>query len=109
MSTRSGNNTKKSQAYQNTFAFKHNKNSQLTKKIAKVPLDNLCKRCLDKLEWRIDYRKYKPLTTAGRCNMCQEKTIYKAYRTICDNCSIKNKLCAKCANPVEGFVKYLFY
>jgi len=105
MSLRPGNNTKKGQAHQNTYAFKHNKSSKLTKVISKVPLDNLCKRCLDQLEWRIDYRKYKPLTAPSRCNMCQEKTIYKAYRTICDKCSITNKLCAKCALSVDSYQK----
>jgi len=105
MSLRSGDSSKKAQAYQNTYAFKHNKSSKLTKVISRVPLDNLCKRCLDQLEWRIDYRKYKPLSAPSRCNSCLEKTIYKAYRTICDKCSVTNKICAKCTNSVQGFSK----
>src|SRR5690348_2001483 len=105
MSSRGGNNTKKAQKHQNTYAFKHNKNSLLTRKIKESPLDHLCKRCLEKLEWRIKFRKYKPLTTTGRCNKCQEKNIYKAYRTICDNCAIGNKICSKCACTVEEFSK----
>ena len=105
MTTRGGDDTKKAQSYQNKFTFRHNKNSKLTKVIQKVPLDHLCKRCLDKLEWRIDYRKYKPLSAAARCNLCMEKTIYKAYRTICDNCSHTKKICAKCTLPVNSYVK----
>ncbi len=105
MSLRSGDSSKKGQAYQNTYGFKHNKSSKLTKVIARVPLDNLCKRCLDQLEWRIDYRKYKPLSAPSRCNQCLEKTIYKAYRTICDKCSKATKSCAKCTNPVDAFSK----
>ena len=105
MSTRSGNCTKVAQKYQNTFTFKHNKNSLLTRKIRETPLDYLCKRCLEKLEWRINYRKYKPLTNAAKCNMCQLKTIYKAYRTICDGCSLESKLCSKCCEQTETFAK----
>lgn len=105
MSTRGGDNKKKAQAHQNTFAFKHNKNSMLTRKIAKCPIDKMCKRCTEIIEWRIDYRKYKPLTNPARCNMCQGKCIYKAYRTICDNCAVSKGLCAKCAEPVEAFQK----
>jgi hypothetical protein len=105
MSTRSGDQKKKGQAYQNAFAFKHNKNSMLTKKIAKAPIDKMCKRCVDIVEWRIDYRKYKPLTNPARCNLCLGKTIYKAYRTICDSCAITKGLCAKCVEPTDSFQK----
>ncbi len=105
MSTRSGNNSKKAQTYQNTFAFRHNKNSILTRKIRETPLDHLCKRCLEKLEWRINYRKYKPLSNVARCNICQDKTIYKAYRTICDKCGETHKICTKCCEPVNEYSK----
>jgi Uncharacterized conserved protein (DUF2039) len=86
----------KKPAHQNLFAFKHNKNSRLTKKIAEEPLDVLCKRCYGKLTWRKQFRKYKMLTVPGRCNACQEKNIVKAYRTICDPCALQANLCAKC-------------
>jgi hypothetical protein len=105
MSTRKGDSSKKGQKYQNTFAFKHNKNSMLTRKIKQSPLDNLCQRCVDKLEWRINYRKYKPLTAPGRCNVCENKCIYKAYRTICDNCCSEKKLCSKCGEFCEEYGK----
>jgi hypothetical protein len=105
MSTRPGNNTKKGQKHQNTFSFKHNKNSILTRKIKESPLDNLCQRCIDKLEWRINYRKYKPLSSPSKCQKCELKNVYKAYRALCDSCSITNKLCSKCSEPVEEFAK----
>lgn len=107
MSSRSGDNKKKGQKYQNTFKFKHNKNSMLTRKIRETPLDFLCQRCLDKMEWRIDYRKYKPLTAMTKCNICQQKNIYKAYRTICEPCAVTKdpKLCTKCTIPVEEYAK----
>ncbi len=106
MSTRAGDTKKKGQKYQNTYTFKHNKNSLLTRKIKESPLDNLCKRCLQKLEWRINYRKYKPLTSASKCNICGDKNIFKAYRTICDKCSNIGKICSKCCSSVEEFAKY---
>ena len=87
----------KKPAHQNVFSFKHNKNSKLTKKIAEEPLDNLCKRCFGKLTWRKQFRKYKLRTVPGRCNLCQEKNIIKAYRTICEPCALQRTICAKCA------------
>ncbi len=109
MSSRGGDNKKKAQKYQNAFTFKHNKNSMLTRKIRDAtPLDFLCERCLDKLEWRINFRKYKPLKNSTKCNMCDEKKIFKAYRTICEECalSVKDlKLCTKCVDPVDEYAK----
>lgn len=104
MSTRGGNNKKQGQKYQNTFAFKHNKNSKLTLKIKASPLDKLCKRCFDILEWKIKFRKYKPLTTASTCNSCHLKNIFKAYRTKCDLCAVPNKLCTKCGEKVDEYI-----
>jgi hypothetical protein len=83
-------------AHQNVFAFKHNKNSKLTRKIAEEPVDVLCVRCIAKLVWRKKFRKYKQRTVPGRCNVCQQKEIIKAYRTICDKCANEKEICAKC-------------
>jgi hypothetical protein len=105
MSTRGGNNVKKGQKYQNTYAFKHNKNSLLTRKIKESPLDFLCKRCLEKLEWRINFRKYKPLTIAGKCLKCENKSVYKAYRTLCDICATNSKSCSMCGLVVKEYAK----
>ena len=107
MSTQKGNVKKGAQKYQNTYKFKHNKNSVKTEKIMNSPLDYLCQRCHDIIKWKIDFRKYKPLTSQARCNHCSEKTIIKAYRTICDRCAHLTKvlengktqsqsLCTKC-------------
>ncbi len=95
MSTKKG-----SQKYQNTFKFKHNKNSVKTEKIKNSPLDKLCAHCYDVIKWKIDYRKYKPLTAMAKCNICFQKCVIKAYRTICDHCATHAKegerLCTKC-------------
>ena len=71
MSSQRGN-VKKSgtQTYQNSFKYKHNTKSKKTAKILDTPLDLLCKKCLDLIQWKIDYRKYKPLTKPHRCNLC---------------------------------------
>ncbi len=68
------------------------------------PLDNLCQRCYEIIKWKIEYRKYKPLSAAAKCNTCHFPNIIKAYRTICDRCSHlpdpesgdSRRLCTKC-------------
>ena len=88
-STQKGNDKKGAQKYQNKTKFRLNAQSRKTQKIAAAPLDRLCGRCLDQIKWKIAYKKYKPLTTAGRCTDCQKKHIIKAYRVLCDPCASK--------------------
>ena len=111
MSTEKGNQKKSGQKYQNTFKFKHNKNSVKSEKIMNSPLDNLCQRCYDIIKWKIMYRKYKPLSAAAKCNTCRFPNVIKAYRTICDRCSHlphavtgdPQRLCTKCCvNTLVG-------
>ena len=78
-------------AHQNTYAFKHNPKSKLTEKILNSPIQHCCRRCTDKLEWRKQYRKYKPLTQLGKCNFCNKKNIKSAYHTICEPCTTSSK------------------
>lgn len=87
---------KRQQAHQNTFAFKHNKGSKLTKKIEGEPLTFLCKRCYAKLEWRKKFRKFKLRTVPGRCPICEVKNVFKGHRKLCDKCSRDRNLCSKC-------------
>jgi hypothetical protein len=105
MSTQKGNIRKDGQKYQNAFAFKHNKNSMLTRKIQETPLDFLCEHCLDILEWKIKFRKYKPLSAPSKCIACEQKSVYKGHRNICDKCGVTNKLCTKCMKPCEAWGK----
>jgi superfamily II helicase len=97
---RKGDTKKKGQKYQNTHAYKHNKNSKLTFKIAEISIQGLCQRCTGILEWRKKYRKYKILTVPKKCVMCGLKNIYESYHTLCQNCSKKEKICAKCHDPM---------
>lgn len=87
-----GNTKKKKKgrapAHQNVFAFKHNPKSKKTEKILESPILHCCRRCHDKLVWRKKYRKYKPRTQLGGCNLCLEKRVVKyAYHTICTKCT----------------------
>jgi hypothetical protein len=43
--------------FQNNFGFKHNPNSQKTKKIASIPAtQGCCARCTAIIEWKRKYR-----------------------------------------------------
>lgn len=63
MSSQRGN-TKRTRAskHQNTFKYQHNKSSKRTKEILGSPIEGVCDKCFKVLEWKKDYRKYKPLT-----------------------------------------------
>ena len=83
------NKKKRGQKHQNVTKFKLNDESKLTKRIMKTPLDHLCQRCHDQIKWKIDYKKYKPLSQPGKCVECKNRNILKAYRTLCDACATK--------------------
>jgi hypothetical protein len=78
-------------AHENTFAFHHNAKSKTTAKILAAPIEFVCQRDFDKLTWRKQYRKYKPRTVLGKCNLCDQKTIRHAYHTICEPCTRVSK------------------
>eukprot|EP00984_Skeletonema_dohrnii_P020896 scaffold10294_cov102-Skeletonema_dohrnii-CCMP3373.AAC.6 len=87
--TPGGSKKKKGRApkHQNSFAFRHNPKSKKTDKILNSPNVGVCRRCHDKIEWRKKYRKYKPRTQLGKCNLCCGKNIKAAYHTICTECA----------------------
>ena len=91
-----GSKKKKGRApkHQNTFAFRHNPKSKKTDKILNSPNVGVCRRCHDKIEWRKKYRKYKPRTQLGKCNLCCRKNINAAYHTICTDCAGGDKAIA---------------
>jgi hypothetical protein len=64
--------------------------------IARVMCEGVCRRCREKSQWRFKYDKYKPLKKPGSCSVCKNKTITKAYRTMCDSCATKTKKCSSC-------------
>jgi len=95
MTTRKGGK-KQPQRHQNTFKYYHNPGSKKTKQIQESPIEGLCKRCSEIIEWKKDYRKYKPLTTPRRCDTCNEKRITRAYHVLCQRCATEKNVCAKC-------------
>ena len=96
----SGSNKSRPPAHQNETAFRHNKSSKKTKKILESPIsDLLCPSCKAVIEWRKQYRRYKPLTVSKKCVSCQKKSIKSAYHTRCDDCSTNANVCAKCGDP----------
>ncbi|KAJ1735782.1 hypothetical protein LPJ61_000379 [Coemansia biformis] len=101
MSTRGSGAKKGAPKYQNTFAYKHNPKSVKTQKILALPVDGLCRRCTDQINWRKQYRKYKQLTVAKKCVSCQLKKVKKAYHVLCDDCARAKDVCAKCAEKAE--------
>ena len=82
--------------HQNRTAFKHNPASRKTAKILSLPNEGLCTKCHDIIEWRKKFRKYKPLTTPRRCQICDQKKVTRAYHNICDYCACETNTCAKC-------------
>ena len=52
VSSRKGGAKKGAPAHQNSWGFRHNKHSKVSKRIEAIPLDNVCRRCHDQLEWR---------------------------------------------------------
>ncbi len=68
MSSQRGNLKKQAQKHQNKKAFKndlHDK-SQKIKLIKSITITQCCKKCTEVLEWKIRYKKYKPLTVAKK-------------------------------------------
>jgi hypothetical protein len=87
--------------HQNSFAFKHNRNSKKTAAIKNVMHDGLCQRCHEKIMWKKKYRKYKPIKKSRKCNNCQELVVKRAYHTLCKTCATSKNVCAWCAKPNE--------
>lgn len=79
------------------------KESELKKeaKIQKLMCEGVCKRCREKVQWRFKYDKYKPLKNPATCQNCKQKTVTKAYRTLCDRCAQSKKQCPSCCEELE--------
>jgi len=67
MSSQKGNLKKTgAQKYQNKSGFKnvYHDTSIQTKRIVSTVVAGVCARCKDVIDWKIKYKKYKPLTQA---------------------------------------------
>lgn len=100
MSTQRGNTERRNrpQKYKNRTAFKndlHDKTPQI-KQINSIQVSEVCQHCKSVIEWKIKYKKYKPLKQAKTCVKCNQRNIKKAYHVLCSGCAKNSKSCAKC-------------
>ncbi|XP_066584430.1 uncharacterized protein [Prorops nasuta] len=99
MSFQRGNsNRTRPQKYKNQHAFKNDLHDKTvkTKFINNLQVANVCERCKKIIEWKIKYKKYKPLKSPAKCTKCSEKTVKHAYHIMCLRCSKENDVCPKC-------------
>lgn len=104
MSSSKGNNSRsRPQKHQNRSAFKNDLHdtSKRTKFINSLEVKGVCQRCKDVIEWKIKYKKYKPLTAPATCVGCGLKSVKYAYHIRCTNCATEKKICAKCSVPIN--------
>ncbi|GFO36886.1 hypothetical protein PoB_006339100 [Plakobranchus ocellatus] len=64
--------------------------------IKNLTIEGICQRCKDIIDWKIKYKKYKPLTQPSTCVRCHNKTVKRAYYTVCLPCATAAEVCAKC-------------
>lgn len=60
----------RAQRHQNRTVFKNDlhDNSDKIKKLNAMSITEVCLKCKEVIEWKIRYRKYKPLTQPKVCN-----------------------------------------
>ena len=104
MSSQKGNTHRtRPQKYQNRHVFKndlHDKSKQ-TKAINNIQVCNVCERCKKIIEWKIKYKKFKPLKSAGKCTKCEQKVVKHAYHIMCGPCARERDVCPKCGEKAE--------
>ncbi|XP_037938454.1 uncharacterized protein C9orf85 homolog [Teleopsis dalmanni] len=104
MSTQRGNASRtRAQKYKNRTAFKndlHDKTPQ-QKKLNTLHVSEVCQHCKSVIEWKIKYKKYKPLTQPKTCTRCQQRNVRKAYHVLCRDCALETRVCAKCLESAE--------
>ena len=88
-------------AQKNKFVRKRDvkmKDSEIKKDahISKAMCEGICRHCIEKLQWKFKYDKYKPLKNVGNCKSCKQKVITKAYRSFCDKCASAKHVCPSC-------------
>jgi hypothetical protein len=104
MSTQRGNTQRcRPQKHKNKTAFKNNLHdtSHRTKLINTIQVSNVCVRCKEIIEWKIKYKKYKPLTQPKKCVKCDQRKVKQAYHVMCVDCGMKLGVCTKCCESKE--------
>ncbi|XP_013389338.1 uncharacterized protein C9orf85 homolog [Lingula anatina] len=89
--------------HQNKKAFKNSLHdtSKKTKEINSLEVTGVCARCKDIIDWKIKYKKYKPLTVPKKCTKCEQKSVKRAYYMICTDCAKHHGVCAKCGEKKD--------
>lgn len=104
MSTQKGNILRtRPQKHKNRTVFKNNLHdtSHQIKIINSLQVGDVCIRCKDIIEWKIKYKKYKPLKQPRTCVKCSQKNVKQAYHVMCTECGKKLELCTKCCQKKE--------
>lgn len=99
MSCQKGNASRsRPQKYKNQFAFKNNLHDSTpkTKLLNSLEIANVCERCKSKLEWRIQYKKYKILSAPSKCTKCEQRNVKHSYHIMCEGCAKTNECCPNC-------------
>lgn len=88
----------RAQKHKNRHVFKNDLHDKTPtqQKINSLHVCEVCERCKLQIEWKIKYKKYKPLSQAKTCIKCSNRTVKKAYHVICRDCAVKARICAKC-------------
>lgn len=104
MSLQKGNVSRtRPQKHKNRSVFKnnlHDKSNQ-TKMINSLQVNDVCLRCKEIIEWKIKYKKYKPLKQPKTCVKCSQKNVKQAYHVICKECGMKLGVCTKCCQKKD--------
>jgi len=61
-----------------------------------LDIHGVCARCKEQIDWRIKYKKYKPLSAPKKCVKCEQKTVKRAYTSACAPCGKALGVCVKC-------------
>lgn len=107
MSTQKGNSQRsRPQKYKNKTSFKNSLHdtSNRTKSINNLQIGGVCERCKEIIEWKIKYKKYKPLSQPRKCVKCDQKNVKNAYHVMCTECGRKYGMCTKCCQSKEVVV-----
>lgn len=104
MSLQKGNVSRtRPQKHKNRNVFKndlHDKTNQI-KMINSLQVNDVCERCKEIIEWKIKYKKYKPLKQPKTCVKCSQKTVRQAYHVMCKDCGLKLGVCTKCCQKKD--------
>lgn len=96
----------RAQKHQNSTTFKNNMHdtSQRTQQLNRLEIHGVCPRCRDIIQWKIKYKKYKPLSAPAVCSHCHQRSVKAAYRHYCSTCAGLLGCCEKCGERSDTLV-----